>query len=181
MNRIRICIGLGLLLASGFVVRSEPVPEPSVFHLGEGQSSPSATVEDVAWLEGRRVGAGFGGEIEEMWSSPSGGGMAGLVRLEHNGVVTLYETCVILEVEGTLELRLKHLGPDLGIWDDGNDSLTFRLVKVEPNAVHFEGLSYVRSADGSVATHLQVKRRDSSHRIDVMVLKPVPLVEGGSR
>ena len=38
-------------------------------------SSPSAaaTIADAAWLEGRWVGEGLGGQAEEVWSPAAGG------------------------------------------------------------------------------------------------------------
>ena len=41
----------------------------------QAQTTPAVTIDDAAWLAGRWVGEGFGGQMEETWSPPVGWSM----------------------------------------------------------------------------------------------------------
>jgi hypothetical protein len=105
---------------------------------------PPATIDSIAWLAGSWVGEGLGGEVEEIWSAPSAGSMMGGFKLLQQGEVAFYELILIREVEGSLVLELKHFNSDLTGWEEKNDMVTFRLVKVDGDSVYFSGLTYRR-------------------------------------
>ncbi|RYY34034.1 MAG: hypothetical protein EOP59_16885, partial [Sphingomonadales bacterium] len=50
-----------------------------------------ATIADAAWLAGRWVGEGLGGQVEESWSPAMGGQMAGHFTLVQDGKPVFYE------------------------------------------------------------------------------------------
>ena len=52
---------------------------------------PAATIDGAAWLAGRWVGTGFGGQMEETWSPPVGGQMIGHFRYWREGEPQFYE------------------------------------------------------------------------------------------
>ena len=52
----------------------------NTIRLDSAASSSPARIEDFAFLTGRWVGPGLGGETEEVWSSPGAGTMAGTFR-----------------------------------------------------------------------------------------------------
>lgn len=130
---------LGLGLSAGAQAR-----ELEVRSLAEGAASPSATIEDVAWLAGRWL-ADDGSE--EFFSPASGGQMMAAFRLVSDGELALYEFEVVRETEGSIALSLKHFGADLSAWEDKDEWVTFPLVAVEAQAVYFDGLSYRRRDD----------------------------------
>jgi hypothetical protein len=84
--------------------------------LSAQDAKPAATLKDVAWLEGKWTGTGLGGQAEDLWSSPASSAMPGIFRLVKEGKIVFYELMTMVEVEGSLELRLKHFHADLKGW-----------------------------------------------------------------
>jgi hypothetical protein len=161
---------LPLLVAVAFATLA-PIPAPlaagepaaPAFHarrLGEAKSPP-ATLDQVAWLAGHWVGEGLGGASEELWSPPAGGAMMGTYRLLKDGAPVFYEFLLLVEEHGTLILKLKHFGPDLTGWEEKADFVDFPLVAIEGDAVHFDGLTYERQADGSMRIYLLLRSRET--------------------
>ena len=125
MNRIEskraMAVVAGLLVATGLATAAgaqqavPPPADPPAFHarrLGEAKSPP-ATLESMAWLAGRWTGEGLGGVSEEIWSPPAGGAMIGTYRLLKVGKPLFYEFLLLVEENGSLNLKLKHFNPDL--------------------------------------------------------------------
>lgn len=138
-------------------------PTQPAFHarrLGEAKSPP-ATLDQVAWLAGHWIGEGLGGVSEEMWSPPAGGAMMGNYRLLRDGAPVFYEFLLLVEENDTLILKLKHFDPDLAGWEEKADFVDFPLVAIEADAIHFDGLTYERQADGSMRIYLLLHGRDT--------------------
>jgi hypothetical protein len=127
--------------------------------LAEGAPPPAATIADMAWIAGRWHGEGLGGSAEEAWSDPAGGSMVGHFRLVKDAKPVFYEIMTVLEVKGSLELRLKHVNPDMTGWEEKADFVTFRLAKVEPGAIYFNGLTFRRAAPDRVEIYLALRNR----------------------
>lgn len=129
-----------------------------------------ATLADVAWLEGRWVGEGLGGSLEEIWSPPLGGAMVATFRLVKDGAPGFYEMCWIREKDGSLEYAVKHFHADLKGWEEKDAHVAFPLVAVEADAVHFQGLTLARTAAG--CTHyLAMRQKDGTHREMALVYR----------
>ena len=157
---------LAAVLALGLAVQ-----EP--FHarrLGD-RPSPPATLADVGWLAGHWVGDGLGGVSEETWSPAGGGAMMGTYRLLKDGKPVFYEFLLLLEENGTLVLKLKHFNPDFSGWEEKTGFVTFKLVAVEPRAVHFDGLSYLREGDDELRIYLLLKDKEGKVREEVFKLR----------
>lgn len=120
---------------------------PNTLRLAEGAPRPAAKVSDLAWLAGRWIGEGLGGQSEETWSEPAGGAMVGYFRLVRDGKPVFYEILALVESEGSVEMRLKHVNPDMTGWEEKNDFVTFKLVKHEGTTAHFSGLTMRRIGD----------------------------------
>lgn len=86
---------------------------PNPFKLAEGAPRPGAHVTEFKWLTGSWVGEGLGGQVEEVWSEPVGGSMVGHFRLVRDGKPVFYELLMLIEVEGSVEMRIKHMNPDM--------------------------------------------------------------------
>jgi hypothetical protein len=112
-----------------------------------GSPGPTATLEAMKWLVGHWKGTGLGGVSEEMWSEPAGGVMMGMYRLVVNGKPSFYEFIHLAEENGSVVMKLKHFNADLTAWEDKERFVTFRLVKLGANEVHFSGLTFRRSDD----------------------------------
>jgi hypothetical protein len=111
--------------------------------LADGAASPPATVEDVAWLEGRWIGVGLGGCSEENMAPPVGGQMMGMFRqTKADGSLWFYEFYTIAPKGSSIAIRIKHFNPDLSGWEEKDGFVEFPLVAIEEGAVYFDGLTY---------------------------------------
>ncbi|MDC6387668.1 DUF6265 family protein [Maribacter sp. PR1] len=130
--------------------------------LEEGATSPKATLLDVEWMTGHWKGEAFGGITEEIWSPPLGGSMMFSFKLVVNGMVNFYELGHIKEVDGTLLLQLKHFDGDLKGWEEKNDTVDFKLVKLEPNKVFFDDFTLERISDQEINLFVVVGDNDGN-------------------
>ncbi|MEL6673464.1 MAG: DUF6265 family protein [Bacteroidota bacterium] len=108
--------------------------------LPEGESSPPATIEEVAWISG--YWKGEEGETEEIWAPPSGHSMMGSFKQIKDGEVSFYELCTITEEEGSLMLRIKHFSGKLIGWEEKEDREEFALVKLAEKQAFFNGFTF---------------------------------------
>ena len=91
---------------------------------------------------------------------PSGGAMAGVFRIVRDGEVVFYEIMTLVEHDGSVELRLKHFNADLTGWEDKEEMVTFRLVRVEPAAIYFGGLTFLRHGNDRLETFVAIRYDD---------------------
>jgi hypothetical protein len=130
------------------------------FKLDDKESRPEATLADVAWLAGAWSGEAFGDRFEEVWNPPSAGSMLGFFKLLKGDQVAIYELLLLVEEEGSLNLKVKHFNPDFSAWEDKEDYLNFRLVKVEEEAIHFSGISFYRTGPDSMKAYLVMNNEE---------------------
>jgi hypothetical protein len=135
---------------------------PNTVRLAEGSPRPPARIADVAWLSGAWQGEGLGGSAEETWSKPAGGSMVGYFRLVRDGKPVFYEIMTLLEVEGSLELRLKHVNPDMTGWEEKGDFVTFKLARLDTDAVYFSGLTFRRAGPDRLEIYLALRDRTNN-------------------
>lgn len=133
--------------------------------LGEAraQNTPPAAearIEAAAWLAGRWVGTGFGGEMEETWAPPIGGQMVGHFRYWRDGEPQFYEFMMLDVVEGGVRMRVKHFNPDMVGWEDKDGWHTFEPVSVGPEALLFNGLEIRREGADRVVMTIRLRRGD---------------------
>ena len=124
--------------------------------LNEGQNSPEATLEDVQWLTGHWKGEAFGGIAEEIWSPPMGNSMMFVFRLVNDGKVSFYEAGHILEQDNTLILQLKHFHGNLHGWEEKDETVDFKLVKMDGAIAYFEGFTIEKIGENAVTMHVLV-------------------------
>jgi len=103
---------------------------------------PKATIQDVAWIQGHWVGEAFNGVVEEIWSPPLGHSMMCAFKLVVDDEVKFYEICTIIEENKSLILRLKHFDKLLKGWEERNETVDFKLVKLEQNKAFFNGFTF---------------------------------------
>lgn len=139
----------------------------------DGDARPQATLEDVAWLVGSWEGEAFGERFEEVWNPASGGSMVGMFKLMNGDEVGFYELILLVEEEGSLSLKVKHFNPDFSAWEEKEDYVNFKLVKVEPAAVHFAGLSFYRRGDDAIEGYIAMRASDGTISEEKLVYRRV--------
>lgn len=122
---------------------------PNTLRLVDGAPRPGARVTEFSWLTGAWVGEGLGGEVDEVWSAPVGGSMVGYFRLVRDGKPVFYEMLTLIEVDGSVEMRLKHMNPDMTGWEEKNDFVTFKLVKHDTSGAYFGPFTIQRTGPNS--------------------------------
>jgi hypothetical protein len=158
---------VALLGCGGGAAAVEPYTEHT-FRLAAGEAAPEATLEDVDWLVGDWLGTAFGQTFEEVWNPPSAGSMVGLFKLIGNEGVEFYELMLLTVDAGTLSLKVKHFNPDFTGWEEKAGFVDFRLVKLEPDAIHFSGLSFYKRDESGFDGYI-VLRSDSGIREEKLV------------
>jgi len=107
----------------------------------------AAEIESLSWLRGYWVGPGLGGECEELWMPPMSDRMHGTFTLVQEGKLVFSEAMILVEVDDTVELRVKHFDPEFVGWEEKDGYVTFPLVRLEENTAYFHGLTFRRSGD----------------------------------
>lgn len=133
--------------------------------LSEGQTSPNATLKDVSWISGHWQGEAFGGIAEEIWSEPLGGSMMFVFRLVADNQVSFYEVGHIQEVDDSIILQLKHFDKNLRGWEEKNETVDFRLVKMEKNKAYFEGFTIEKVSENQINMWVLIESKDSSEEV----------------
>ncbi|WP_111707560.1 DUF6265 family protein [Lutibacter citreus] len=121
------------------------------------EKSPKATLNDVSWISGYWVGEALGGVTEEVWTSPLGDSMMGSFKLVNDGKVSFYELCTISEENESLILRIKHFNNDLKGWEEKDNTIDFKLVKIKKDKAYFNDLTFERINENSLNIYVVFK------------------------
>lgn len=126
------------------------------------ETEATSPLDQAAWLAGRWVGTGMGGEVEEVWSPASGGQMVGHFRYSRDGAPGFYEILMIDLTETGMRMRVKHFNPDFTAWEDKGDWVAFEPVSTSASRLVFKGLvlEHIVDEDGEtmIAT-LQMRQK----------------------
>jgi hypothetical protein len=166
-----------LLCLAGVDAEAQSKRTEHTYTLDDRDRRPVATLEDVGWLVGSWVGTAFDQRFEAVWNPRSAGSMVGLFKVyDDGGKVGFYELLLLIEEEDSLALRVKHFTPEFIAWEDKEDYVSFPLVRIEEDAIHFSGLSFYRidkdTFDGYIAMRndagireekLAYRRLDTAH------------------
>nr|WP_298995331.1 DUF6265 family protein [uncultured Allomuricauda sp.] len=133
--------------------------------LEKNQQPPKASLSEVEWLAGHWKGEAFGGITEEIWSPPQGNSMMFVFRLMNDGEVTFYEIGHILERDETLILQLKHFNGDLKGWEEKDETVDFKLVKIEGEKVFFEGMTIEKINKNHANFHVLVSESGKEREV----------------
>ena len=148
-----------------FLFQAGVLSAQNTLQLTEGQTSPKASLDEVAWIAGHWQGEAFGGLAEEIWSEPMGGSMMFVFRLVHNDQVSFYEVGHIREIDGSLILQLKHFHGNLKGWEEKDGTVDFKLVKMEENKVFFEGLTMEKVGENQMNVWVVIEQDNMSEEI----------------
>lgn len=149
---------VALLFASAAAAQSAKTEH--TLRLDDPDTRTPATLEDVSWMVGAWTGDAFGGTFEEVWNPASAGSMVGMFKVLGDGGVSFYELMLLVEEEGSLGLKVKHFAADFTAWETKEDYIHFRLVRIEPEAVHFSGLSFYRISADEIHAYIALHNED---------------------
>lgn len=140
--------------------------------LSNDPNKDSFDIKELAWLQGRWVGDGFGGTVEEIWSPPSDNGvMMGVFRHHNaNGELVFYEFMVLDETG----MRFKHFSPDLIGWETKDKFVTFEMIDFSANKLVVEALLYERKSENELQITAEFKN-DEGKSTEILSLKKMPL------
>jgi len=124
-------------------------------------SAHAQTIDDAAWLAGRWVGEGFGGQMEEAWAPPVGGQMVGHFRYWREGQPQFYEIMLMDVAEGGVRMRVKHFNPDFTAWEDRGEWVTFEPVSAGPEALIFNGFEIRREGADRIIMTIRIRRGET--------------------
>ena len=106
-----------------------------------------ATIGDLGWLTGTWSGEMGDDLVEEIWTEPRAGCLAGVFRWMQADVIHLYEILAIEEEADGLVLRIRHFDPGLVAWEgEAEGPKAWRLVELEGRRAVFEnpGMQFPR-------------------------------------
>jgi len=149
----KLILLFGVLLFA-VTAAAQSVKTEHTFKLDDADTRVPATLEDVAWMVGSWTGDAFGGTFEEVWNPPSFGTMVGMFKVLGDEGVSFYELMLLAEEQGSLVIKVKHFHADFTAWEEKEDYVTFRLVSVAPDAVHFSGLSFYQISEDEIHTYI---------------------------
>jgi hypothetical protein len=143
------------------------------------QAQPAAQqpvgIEDAAWLAGRWIGEGLGGQIEETWAPPIGGQMVGHFRLTREGKPVFYEIELIDEHEGGLRFRVKHFNPDFTGWEERDAWVSFAFESASSVDLRYRGLTLRRVGVDRMEITIRIRHPDGRVVDEVLRLRRAPL------
>lgn len=160
MNQSRISLMFLTLTLTTLASAAEPRTEHT-YQLEDGETRPTATLDDAEWLVGSWAGTAFGQNFEEVWNPPSADSMVGLFKLFGDDGVAFYEILLLSVEDGTLSLKVRHFSADFTAWEDKEDYVNFRLVKKEDEALHFSGISFYKRDDNSMDGYIVMRNGDN--------------------
>lgn len=155
---------MGLTCAYLSPAGAQSVHTKNTYKLDDPSARPKASIEQVDWLVGNWQGTAFGNQFEEVWNPASAGTMVGFFKLFNDEGIVFYELLVLEEEEGSLSLKVKHFGANFHAWEDKEDYINFKLVKIEADAIHFSGISFYRDGPNKIDGYIVMKGKDGSVR-----------------
>jgi len=133
-----------LSLAAIFCLISTTALAQEVLKLEKDEPASQGKVDDLAWMAGFWKGKGFGGDCEELWMPPQGNSMTGIFRFIEDGTLVFSEYMAIVEEEGRLYMKIKHFSGDFSPWEEKDEWIKFRFIKMEGQTAYFSGLTIQR-------------------------------------
>jgi hypothetical protein len=138
---------------------------PNTLFYNDSDGSPYADLSAVEWVQGHWRGEAFGGVTEEIWTPALGGSMMCAFKLVVNEQVKFYELVTLAEENGTLILRLKHFHGNLKGWEEKDETVDFKLVKVTPNKVYFDGFTFERLPNDELNIYVVIENGNEKNEM----------------
>ena len=128
----------------------------------EDAVSPKADLSHISWMEGHWKGEAFGGIVEEIWSPPLGGSMMFSFKHVADDSVTFYELGHIKQVDETLIFQLKHFGGDLKGWEEKEETVDARLVKLSEDRLYFDDFTFEKIDANEINIYVVIEENGKS-------------------
>ncbi|MFY0685844.1 MAG: hypothetical protein JXQ90_01695 [Cyclobacteriaceae bacterium] len=134
--------------------------------IGVGMSFTSYGQNDVhelselGFISGHWRGEAFGGEVEEIWGPPMGDSMMGVFKHVKDNATTFYEIMIIQATDEGIYLKLKHFNGDLTGWEEKDETVDFKLLKVSDKRALFDGISFEQLSDEKMQVLVESKEDD---------------------
>lgn len=151
-----LCL-LSSCVISMVAMAQEPSQSPMVRTWTEGTISPPATIKDIQWLVGDWRGSLEGSLQQYVVLIPTKGHMPGFARAwKQDGSIVFYEINDFIEVNRTLEYRVKHFSGDLADWEGKDEYDRHRLIAVTDKAIYFDGITIVKEGRDHFTVYVQI-------------------------
>ena len=85
-------------------------------------------------------------------------------RLVSDNKVQFYEIGGIRQAGETLILQLKHFHGDFKGWENKDETVDFKLVKIEDKRVHFDGFTIEKISDNEINMYVVIGQKDGSEQ-----------------
>jgi len=131
----------------------------------EGMSSPKASLHQAAWIEGHWRGEAFGGVVDEIWGPPLGDSMLFSFKLVADNAVQFYEIGGIRQTGETLIFQLKHFGNDFKGWEEKDETIDAKLVKIETDKVYFDGFTFERVSKDEMNVYVVISENEKTEEV----------------
>lgn len=157
------------------LLMSLTAPTPFIEGGAAAEQTAIEPIAAAAFLEGRWVGTGMGGDVEEIWSPAQSDQMVGHFTYARAGKPVFYELLLIRpDDEGGLEMLVKHFNADFTAWEDKNEWVTFRADATgSGKALSFKGLK-IELVDGVLTSIVTMKKSDGNLENVPFVMTRVP-------
>jgi hypothetical protein len=163
MKKIGQLFILLILLTSIPVFGQENFPNTLSYDKEVG--SPKADINSLRFIVGHWKGEAFGGITEEIWTAPLGGSMMGAFKLVVDDQVNFYEIETITTINGSLILRLKHFHSNLKGWEEKDETVDFRLVKVLDDKIYFDDFTFEKISDDEINLYVVIENGEERNEV----------------
>jgi len=153
---------IGLFLLNGCIAQEKV---SNTLQFTKEMTSPQASLEDVSWIQGHWQGEAFGGVTEEIWSPPLGDSMMFSFKLVVDEKVQFYELGGIRQIGETLLLQLKHFSGDFKGWEEKDETVDFRLVKIDKNRIYFDEFTFEKISDDEINLYVVVSEKGDKEEV----------------
>jgi hypothetical protein len=161
-----------LLSALSFICMPMPVEaqdhpqSEKVLTWTEGAAHPRASIADVRWMEGAREGSLETATQQHTVFSPVSGHMPGFTRAwGPDGAIWFYEINDLVEVDGSLEFRVKRFSGELAGWEGKDQFLRHRLVRITAQALYFDGITIVKEGPNRFTVYVRISDGERKDQI----------------
>lgn len=132
-----------------------------------GDASPAASIDSLAWLAGSWVGTGMGSDVTETYSAPLGGRITGhFAMADGKGGIAFTELVDYVPVGRSIAYRVRHFDPDMTGWEDSTRKpVMFPLVAVEKNRWFFDGMTVERMAADAMTMWVRITKNGNTTEV----------------
>jgi hypothetical protein len=154
-----------VVLLIALVIFSSCNAQQNTVKLPENGISPKANLNQVSWLQGHWKGEAFGGIVEEIWSPPLGDSMMFSFKLVSENKVVFYELGGIRQIDDSLIFQLKHFGNDFKGWEEKDETVDAKLVKIEGNRVYFDQFTFEKISDSEIKIYVLIHEKEETQEV----------------